>query len=109
MPRRMLTERAVKALQPAPQGRRYEIMDAAVPGFGVRVTDRGLRSYFLLTRYPGSPNPTRRTLGEVGAIELALARQKARDWLTTIQKGVDPKIAEEIIPMFADTPVMEPA
>lgn len=95
MPRRMLTERAVKALQPAPQGRRYEIMDAAVPGFGVRVTDRGRRSYFLLTRYPGSPNPTRRSLGEVGAIELALARQKARDWLTTIQKGIDPKIAEE--------------
>lgn len=95
MPRRMLTERAVKALQPAPQGRRYEIMDAAVPGFGVRVTDRGRRSYFLLTRYPGSSNPTRRSLGEVGAIELALARQKAREWLTTIQKGVDPKIAQE--------------
>ena len=95
MPRKMLTDRAVKALKPAPQGRRYEIMDAAVPGFGVRVTDRGLRSYFLLTRYPGSPNPTRRSLGEVGAIELAPARQKARDWLTTIQKGIDPKIAEE--------------
>ena len=59
------------------------------------MTDKGQRSYFLITRYPGSPNPTRRSLGEVGSIELALARQKARDWLAIIQKGIDPKIAEE--------------
>lgn len=95
MTRKMLTERGVKALRPAPPGKRYEIMDSAVPGFGIRVTDKGQRSFFLLTRYPGSRNPTRRSLGEAGAIELGFARQKARDWLAIIQRGVDPKIAEE--------------
>src|SRR5688572_25055880 len=95
MSRKILTDRSIKALKAALPGRRYEIADAVVPGFGVRVTDKGQRSYFLLTRYPGSPNPTRRSLGEVGAVDLADARQKARDWLALLKKGIDPKIAEE--------------
>ena len=41
-------------------------MDAVVPGFGVRVTDKtgsdgkaAQRTFILVTRYPGSTNPTR--------------------------------------------------
>jgi hypothetical protein len=55
MPRKMLTDRADMALKPAPLGKRCEIIDAGVPGFGVRVTDKGERTFILLARFPGSP------------------------------------------------------
>jgi integrase len=65
-------------------------LDALVPGLAVRVTDKGTRTYVLTTRYPGSSNPTRRALGEVGELGLAEARQKAREWLKQIAMGLDP-------------------
>jgi integrase len=46
----------------------------------------------LLTRYPGSPNPTARSLGTVGAITLETARVKAREWIELIGKGLDPEV-----------------
>jgi integrase len=90
MPREKLTDLKVKALKPAPAGKRYDLMDAIVPGLGVRVTDKGQRTFVLVTRYPGSFSPTRRALGEYGKIGLEEARQKARHWHELISKGVDP-------------------
>jgi hypothetical protein len=52
-----LTDRAIVALKPAPKGKRSLIWDALVPGLAVRVTDKGQRSFVLVTRYPGSRNP----------------------------------------------------
>ena len=49
-----LTPTKIAGLKPAPAGSRYQVMDAQVPGFGVRVTDRGTRSFILRTRYPGA-------------------------------------------------------
>ena len=73
MPRQVLTDRTLKALKPAPAGKRLDVMDAVVPGFGVRVTDKvdekgraAQRTFILVTRYPGSSNPTRRALGDYG-------------------------------------------
>lgn len=88
--RKNLTPKGVEALKPAPPGRRVDHMDAIVPGFGVRVTDKGRKSYILVARYPGSPNPTRRAIAEVGKIELGKARDLARDWLELIAAGKDP-------------------
>jgi integrase len=49
----------------------------------------------LVTRYPSNPvHPTRRALGEVGAITLKQARQKARGWLELIGRGIDPRVEE---------------
>ena len=92
-----LTDRAVKALEKkkVSPGKRYQVMDAQVSGFGVRVTDRGERSYILYTRYPGRPGPARRLLGRVGTLTLAEARDKARRWLALIERGVDPAAEEE--------------
>jgi integrase len=95
MTKRNLTDRTIKALKPAKAGTRYELMDGVVPGFGIRVTHKGQRTFILVARFPGSNNPTRRALGEVGAIGLADAREKARDWLKTLAKGIDPKDQEE--------------
>jgi integrase len=97
MARRLLTDRTLKALKPAPAGKRLDIIDTVVPGFGIRVTDKAdskgyaaQRTFILVARYPGSPNPTRRALGEYGKLTLDQARQKAREWHELISKGIDP-------------------
>jgi integrase len=97
MVRKKLTDRGVSALKPAASGRRYEIMDALVPALGVRVTDRGNRSFFVAGRFPNSPHYTRRELGKVGALSLHDARSKARKWLELIDQGKDPAIEEKRI------------
>lgn len=89
--RKTITDRTLKALDPALAGTRYEIFDAVIPNMGVRVTDKGRRSFFLLARFPPSTNPTRRALGEYPALELADARSKAREWLALLERGIDPK------------------
>src|SRR5882672_10090798 len=85
-----LTDRGIRALPPAAKGKRRLVWDALVPGLAVRVTDKGQRSFVLVTRYPGSQHPAPRSLGTVGAITLEDARTKARGWLKLISAGIDP-------------------
>jgi integrase len=101
---RYLTDRTLKALAPARKGRRYELWDTIIPGFGVRVNDENDRaragkagriSFILYTRYPGSRSPERRTLGRFPELSLEKARHKAADWRSQIAKGIDPASAEE--------------
>jgi integrase len=84
-----LTDRGIAALKPP----RQLVWDAVVPGFAVRVTDNGAKAFVLVTRYPGSSNPTARSLGKVGAITLEDARVRAREWLKQVAAGVDPALA----------------
>jgi integrase len=95
MPKRTLNDRLVRSLKPANAGKRNAIMDTIVPGFGVRVTDTGQRTYILRCRFPGSRHANRRAIGDCGAISLGQARDKAREWLELVRKGIDPQIAEE--------------
>jgi integrase len=95
MTKRALTDRSLRALKPAPEGKLYDVWDAVVPGLGCRVSDSGRRTFVLVTRYPGSRNPTRRALGEYGELTLEKARAKARDWLELIRAGSDPRDQEE--------------
>jgi integrase len=88
--KRVLTDRTLKALKPKP-GQRYEMADAMVPGLAIRVTPTGHRMFVLIARYPGSSNPTRRAIGEYGAITLDQARSEARKWLDLLKRGKDPK------------------
>jgi integrase len=85
----------LKTLKSAADGKRYDIMDALVPGFGIRVTDKGQRSFILIARYPGYTSPARRRLGEYGALTLEAAREKARAWIELVHKGIDPALVEE--------------
>ena len=67
-----------------------------MPGLHVRVMATGSRSFVLLTRYPGSSNPTRRALGVYGGdLTLEQARDKARQWRSLIKRGIDPSVQEE--------------
>ena len=93
MAKNHLTDRKLKSLRR--KGTRYDVMDADVPGFGVRVSEIGQRTFILIARYPGSSNPTRRALGEYPALSLTKARERAREWRELIRKGVDPKAEEE--------------
>ncbi|QOF71421.1 tyrosine-type recombinase/integrase [Aminobacter sp. SR38] len=95
MARETFTDKRLKALRAAETGKRYDLQDAIVPGLGVRVTDKGTVTFTLTTRFPGSTNPTRRALGEYGALTLDQARDKAREWIALIKKGVDPAKAEQ--------------
>ena len=80
-----LTDRAVKAAK-------HDISDAVVPGFMLRVRPSGAKSFALLARFPGSSNPTRRTIAKVGELKggLTEARTKARAWLELLARGIDP-------------------
>jgi integrase len=89
--KRTLTDTFVRALQPAPAGKRDEYWDMRVPGFGVRVTDRGAKSFVLYARFPPSRVPARRALGDANKLGLAAARRLAREWQDLIEQGRDPK------------------
>jgi len=55
MNRQMLTDRFVSSREAAPAGKRLDYHDATAPGLSLHVTDKGSRSFVLITRYP--PNP----------------------------------------------------
>src|SRR5260370_30253728 len=105
MPSRNLTDRFIQSCKPAPAGKRLDFADAVVPGLALRVTDRGHKTFVLRCRYPLNPeNPTRRALGDYGALTLDEARQKARHWLELICKGIDPKLAQAPLRAQAQPP-----
>jgi integrase len=86
MPR--LTDRSVSALKPNP-GKRVATFDTVVPGLCVRCTPTGHKTFALVTRFRGKQRWI--TLGRVGAITLANARDLAREALSRAHKGEDPR------------------
>src|SRR3984885_313830 len=89
-----LTDRKLRALKPAPKGGRYEVHGSVIRGLRVRVSDQGSRIFVFRPRYPGSTNPTRRTLGEYPSMTLEAAREKADEWRKLIKRGIDPSVQE---------------
>jgi integrase len=102
-PKKPLTDRAITTLKPAPEGKRLLVWDATIPGFAVRITDSGSKTFVLVTRYPGDKHPSPRAIGTVGAISLATARKRAGEWLEQIADGIDPKKAAEQAKAKAET------
>ncbi|MEJ0096222.1 MAG: tyrosine-type recombinase/integrase [Methylocella sp.] len=96
--KRDFTDRFLRAIKPAETGKRVIVYDAQIPGFGIRVTDRSSEesrgAFVLVTRFPGSPNPTPRRIGDYPAMSLAKARGIAREWREDIRQGIDPKVKE---------------
>ena len=88
----VLTDRYLKSLKPAPAGKRLVYWDAAKPSFGVRITDRGVISFFVMRRMPGKPQPVRISLGRYPEISLAQARKLATAALGDLVSGVHPKV-----------------
>lgn len=88
MTRQRITDRTLLK-DHAVKGERLEIWDDLLAGFGVRITSRGVKSFFVFTRLYG--RPLRVTLGNYPALSLTDARETARQALIAVQKGEDPR------------------
>lgn len=95
MPRVRLTEAAVRRLT-APEAGQTDYFDELLPGFGLRVSASGRRSWFVFYRVKDGPQrgkQRRYTLpGSSAAIGLADARDQARDVLRRVEVGEDPSV-----------------
>ncbi|HEX9791193.1 MAG TPA: integrase family protein, partial [Kiloniellales bacterium] len=85
---RVLTDAAIKRIRP-PETSQIEHFDAALPGFAVRVSATGAKSYTCHYRLHGKLR--RDTLGKVGVFSLKDARDEARQRILKAQGGVDPR------------------
>lgn len=90
----VFTDRYLRALKPAPTGKRVTVWDAVQPHLGVRVTDKGQRSFVVVKRLAGDTRPTRHFLGTYPALSLAEARAAAPQILSSLMKGENPKELE---------------
>jgi len=89
-----LTEQTVTRLAPPAAGR-LEILDSITPGFGLRVTPQGTRTYFVLYRIKGERRLQRLTLGTADALALGEARKAAKTAVELAMAGHCPKLARE--------------
>ena len=82
-----LTDVRVKSLKP--KDVRYEVWDPAAPGFGVRITPKGIKSFVFVYRFDGKSR--RMTIGRYPKLKLAQARIKYAEAKAELEeKGVDP-------------------
>ncbi len=82
-----LTEKVIKALEPPRSGNRITY-DGDIPGFGLRVTKGGAKSFILNYRIDGRER--RLTLGSWPAWNATGARRRAKELRTSIDRGDDP-------------------
>lgn len=87
--RKTITATLVQRMRPPITGR-LQVYDTVIPGFGLRITDRGVKTWFLMSRVP-SGEQARFTLGRMPAVGLAAARKAARKKLEEIARGDDPR------------------
>ena len=82
-----LTDRTVRSLKPPTSGR-LDVWDEDNPGFGLRLSVSGRRTWILM--YRNGRTLRRFTLGHYPTLGLADARTKARDALRDVEHGEDP-------------------
>src|SRR5829696_4774666 len=87
MPRLKLTKTVVGTAQPDTEP--YELRDAAVPGFLLKVTPTG-RKVFMLAYVANNGQRRKPAIGRFGEITVEQARVIAQDWLADVRKGKDP-------------------
>ena len=96
------TDRGVKTLPPPAGGQiDYFDPDQKPPGFGVRVSHGGTRSWIYLYRHNGTK--CRLKLGKVGDVGLRAARDGAWDAHEQVRKGKDPRMARKQARVRVDT------
>lgn len=95
-----LTKRSIEAVSPG--ARLRFAWDDSLPGFGVRVTPNGVRTYVLQYRVAGRSR--RLSLGRHGALTVQQARKLAHLNLAAVAAGVDPAAERRATRTAADTP-----
>ena len=86
------TARSVETIKPPPCCQK-DYWDANLPGFGVRVSAAGRRSWVVMYRSGGIKR--RLTLGTYPATSLAAAREQAADALRAVAHGGDPAASKK--------------
>ena len=89
MPKMKLTAAAIEKLN-APSEGRVEYWDATLPGFGLRITCEGRRTWTAIARLHGKQ--VRMSFGTFPKVGLADAREAARTAFQAIDRGEDPRI-----------------
>lgn len=82
-----LTKKAIDAI--APQAKRFEVWDDAIPGLYLRVEPSGLKTFYLFYR-TALYRQRRLKLGAYGVLTLEQARERARAALVSVSGGQDP-------------------
>jgi len=85
--RRPLTDVTIRTAS-IPASGQAEIWDALIPGFGIRISAKGRKSFVLLFRCEGRAR--RLTLGPYPSLTLAAARARAHTALGEVANGGDP-------------------
>jgi integrase len=91
-----LTDAAVRKAKPL--DRRYDLYDALLRGFGLRVAVSGTKTWFVMRRING--RMVRATVGRYPELSLAEAREKAGSMLARMSEGEHPKASRG--PAFVD-------
>lgn len=87
MAKMKLTIRSINDIEPGE--RDVIVWDSEIPGFGLKVTPRGKRSFLLF--YRTSDHTQRKpVIGSYPAIKPEIARGIAQDWLAQVRAGGDP-------------------
>src|SRR6266496_2183217 len=86
MPTENLTDRKIASLKPG-KGR-VEYWDESTPGFGLRVSPEGTKTFFLMYRFAGLRR--RLKLGRYPEVPLFEARKNAKKALAKVSEGKDP-------------------
>ena len=106
MPRKNLTAKFVENVQ-APKSGQVDFYDTGKPGFGLRVSYGGAKGWFMMRRLDGRMR--RWKLGRADNpkagdyLTLKKAREKASEWSTDIEDGIDPTIQADAEPESEDT------
>lgn len=89
MPQVKITARNAPTL-PTPAEGNIEYFDIILPGFGLRVSSKGRRTWFARYRIKGRKAKGSMSLGTVNDLDLADARDRAKDAFRAARKGLDP-------------------
>ena len=87
------TDRSLKAIKPPPRPKQLDYFDDTLPGFGLRVSYNGRKSWIVLYRCNGVKG--RLTLGRFDVLPLVDARELARDALKSAARGHDPGLKKD--------------
>ncbi len=82
-----ITDKTIKKLNPPPEGNSIA-WDRGIPGFGVRITSKGVVSFVL--NYRLRARERRYTIGRFPMLSTTAARNQAIKLRNNIQNGIDP-------------------
>ena len=91
MPNVRLNESRIEALRPRRSP--YDVRDAELKGFGVRVLPTGAKRFFIHSQHEG--RRIWKTVGDTDSIGLEEARRQAAELLAAIRRDETPALAED--------------